>query len=184
MAGESGTWGDRPILSLHSDYLDFVFQSPEVYQEHIETATARVLQLQEEYGFTALAFMGISGAALAFPIAAATNLSLICVRKDCYTHAYVDVEMTKTCRKYAIIDDVIDSGDTVDIIRARIKHRYRVMRRVRGPGCSVIICVKVFKVKHRGVPVRSLLYNDRTFDFFSSKKNRGLMHRKRMELEK
>jgi adenine/guanine phosphoribosyltransferase-like PRPP-binding protein len=78
--------------------------------------------------FDAIAFRGLSGSLIAVPLALAMGKEIIAVRKDSdffagadKTHSYHHVEGYKACKRYVIVDDLISSGRTANMIVAAIK---------------------------------------------------------------
>ena len=152
-------------MIYHSSYLSYAFHSPERYKENLDIAVSRVQRIQEKYKFQAIAFTGVSGSALAFPISYMTGIPLICIRKPkikSHSHAIAGVEMsasTNSIRKYAVIDDVIDTGDTFNKIKKAVRQKFKDLG-MRPPKCSVVMCMSVYEPVWKQVPVKSLLYDD------------------------
>lgn len=112
-------------MKIKSDYLHAVFE-PTAYPLTLNEAEKRVCNFHSETPFDAIAFTGISGAAIAFPLAAALNKPLICVRKKgVSTHSHREVEGYLDNGSYIIVDDFIVSGDTVD----------RIVQAIAEAGC-------------------------------------------------
>ena len=104
-------------MYFSTSYMHCIYSDPKDYGKLVETVVARVLELQKSLKFQAIAFRGTSGAAMAYPVSAATGIPLICIRKDGSHHggpvegsALIDV------KKYLIIDDFISGGTTMDKI--------------------------------------------------------------------
>ena len=77
--------------------------------------------------FEAIAFTGVSGAALAFPLSYLLNKPLLCVRKEtCNSHFITDsynpsfVEGDAGTQSYIIVDDFITTGNTINYINRKI----------------------------------------------------------------
>lgn len=66
--------------------------------------------------FDAIACRGVSGLLIAPIVAMRLNKTLIVVRKGKKTHSYYVVEGDHAAERYLILDDFIESGDTVRVI--------------------------------------------------------------------
>ncbi len=77
-------------------------------------------KLQQKVKFDAIAFRGMSGAAIAYPVSAIAGYHLIGVRKRRKSHgASVEGSENRNIRRYIIIDDFVGDGATVRaIVRA------------------------------------------------------------------
>jgi len=77
-------------------------------------------KLQQKVKFDAIAFRGMSGAAIAYPVSAIAGYHLIGVRKRQKSHgASVEGSENRNIRRYIIIDDFVGEGATVRaIVRA------------------------------------------------------------------
>jgi adenine/guanine phosphoribosyltransferase-like PRPP-binding protein len=102
--------------SYLSDYLDPTF---------LFVAVTRMAKILSQYDYDALAFSGNSGALIAAPLSLATGKPLLLVRKymsNC--HAGFRVEGLGKIHRYVIVDDFIDTGNTVRRIRRAVsEHR-------------------------------------------------------------
>ena len=107
-------------MKFDSSYLYCIYHNPEEYRRLIKRITKKVLLLKKTLKFHAIAFRGTSGAAMAYPISAATSIPLICVHKpvDKSHGGLVEGSSKIDVKKYIIIDDFIATGAT---IRAIIK---------------------------------------------------------------
>jgi adenine/guanine phosphoribosyltransferase-like PRPP-binding protein len=77
--------------------------------------------------FDALAFRGLSGALLAPELASVMGKNIIAVRKGESCHSDYMVEAspgTRSSVRYVIIDDLIDTGATVQAIRDEIRRAF------------------------------------------------------------
>ena len=72
--------------------------------------------------FDAIAIRGMSGALVGSIIAARLNKPLIVVRKQDGNHSGRRVEGIKNAKDYIILDDLISTGDTADIIKDEVKN--------------------------------------------------------------
>jgi len=119
---------------VQSEYLTEVFDPfkfPEVLR--------RVRMKLRNTKYDAIAFRGMSGAAVAFPLAAMTNKGLICVRKQGVAHSSQLVEglIGDEIKRYVIVDDFINSGHTLKNIKKSIDEEYS------SDGSSIPECVAI-----------------------------------------
>lgn len=63
--------------------------------------------------FDAIAFTGSSGAALAYPMSFLMKMPLIHVRKGTSHYGFGKIEGTISSKRYVIIDDFIESGNSI-----------------------------------------------------------------------
>lgn len=107
--------------NVHSDYLETVFL-PEKLRETIEKAVFDIRAWQTAGNkFDAIAFCGMSGAALAFSLSARLNVPLLCIRKNIDNcHSQYLVEGFYNVRSYIIVDDFADSGSTLSFIEQKV----------------------------------------------------------------
>lgn len=87
----------------------------------IPKAVKEIRALKKELDFDAIAFTGSSGAALAFPLSYLLKLPLIHVRKGNSHYFSGQIEGTISSKKYLIVDDFIDRGNTIRRIIRNIK---------------------------------------------------------------
>lgn len=108
-------------------YLDSVFESSSKFGQLVDRISDKMITLQAEVPFQAIAFRGASGAALAYPLSAQLNIPLIYVRKLREQSHGFDIEGTnRDIRKYVIVDDFTETGRTIkQIIKAIDKTRDR-----------------------------------------------------------
>lgn len=112
----------------------------------------------------AIAVRGISGAVIGGAVSLVTNLPLIIVRKDNDgTHSAYAVEFDeeKLCRAYCVIDDLVSSGKTLDIIQDDIKREYlHSWSKNNSPTCSVVYMYADSEHEQalsvRGIPCRAV----------------------------
>lgn len=103
-------------MKFANAYMTVIYNNPKRYARLVRKTAQKVRALQKKLGFDALAFTGTSGAAIAYPVSVATGIHLICVRKTIRgTHCSFKVEGSdnKNIKKYLIIDDFTDSGNTI-----------------------------------------------------------------------
>jgi adenine/guanine phosphoribosyltransferase-like PRPP-binding protein len=90
--------------------------------EEISKLLPSLVAILKKFEFDAIAFMGMSGSLLAQPIAMKLKKNLIMVRKTTRgVHSSRLVEGDRASRRYIIVDDLVDSGDTARKIMKRIK---------------------------------------------------------------
>lgn len=105
-------------MEVTTDYLQDVF-NPTLYERTLRKASKDIRTWGRD--FQAIAFTGVSGAAIAFPLGRALRKSLICVRKEgARSHSEHDVEGDVNASTYIIVDDFVETGSTVKTIQARI----------------------------------------------------------------
>jgi orotate phosphoribosyltransferase len=99
----------------HAAWLWQVFE-PTLFDRLCNKTARSLTRLRPRLGFDAIAFMGMSGCILAPPVARQLKLRMIAVRpvgNSSHTHSVHVVEAPDGCEKYVILDDFIESGDTV-----------------------------------------------------------------------
>lgn len=127
---------------IRTDYLHKVY-TPKAFNLAVKRTIALVKSLQKQFKFTAIAFTGSSGAAVAFPVAYATKLNLIHVRKTGDRSHWnrendSNVEGVLGARNYIIIDDFISSGNTIRRIICDVNKSYHQNDYV-APKCVAIV---------------------------------------------
>jgi len=138
---------------IESTYLRPIFTIEQYVR--LVNKMARRLQRRE---FEAIAFRGTSGAAMAYPLSLKLKKPLICVRKD-GSHSSLRVEGAYGVRTYVIVDDLIDTGATMDKIIKGVKAAY-----VRNHEKLVPQCVGIFlysanyssRKDWKGIPVTKI----------------------------
>ena len=108
--------------------------SPAVLRDRIKAALPSFERLRRKVKFDVIAFTGSSGACIAFTLAYETEIPLLYVRKpgEKSHGSRIESNAGKTVKKYLIVDDFIDSGDTIRNIVKRID-RACSMREVNAP---------------------------------------------------
>ena len=91
------------------------------YQKKIKCSISKLIELKEKLKFQALAFSGSSGAAIAFPVAAALGIPVIYVRKPKEQSHGNSIEVLRgrskaDIERYLIVDDFVSTGATVQHI--------------------------------------------------------------------
>jgi orotate phosphoribosyltransferase-like protein len=86
-------------------------------QQILARSVNRIATLKAKLGFDAIAFSGSSGCAIAFHVAATLGIPLMYVRKaNEQSHSYQKVDCNFArgeIKKYLIVDDFVQSGDTI-----------------------------------------------------------------------
>jgi orotate phosphoribosyltransferase len=116
----------------HAAWLWQVFE-PELFDRLCDKTAARLKKLRSKLGFDAVAFMGMSGSLLAPPVARQLKLRMIAVRpvgNSSHTHSVHVVEAPDGCDRYVILDDFIETGETVRRIVRETKKELPYVRPV------------------------------------------------------
>ena len=112
-------------MKFTNAYMPEVYNSPKKYAALVHRVAKKIQALQKKLGFDALAFTGTSGAAIAYPVSVITGIPLICVRKTTrgsHCNMVVEGPSDKDIKKYLIVDDFIQSGNTIRKIIKKIKN--------------------------------------------------------------
>lgn len=112
---------DEKAAKIDASYLSRVFYV-EDFRKIIDRAAESLRLFDAQYPFDAIAFCGMSGSALAYPLSYMLKKHLLCVRKPDRTvsHSSHKVEGVINAKTYIIVDDCIDSGATVKRIREAV----------------------------------------------------------------
>lgn len=134
---------------LVSDYLEPVFNIEQY---------AQIMQIVEEFlrkeKFDSIAFRGASGSAVAFPLALHMKKEMLHVRKS-GGHSHASIEGQTNIKSYVVIDDFVETGDTLNIIKDNISkwymkalHNEPVCKAVflYNESCSGIVLPKIDKI--------------------------------------
>lgn len=118
----------RPLII--SEYLHNVLDARDLKRVVADTVRAVESLRKKNKKIRAIAFTGVSGAAVAFPVAAITGIDLICVRKKRdSSHSCLSVEGAVNVDEIVVIDDFMSSGATLKkIVRSIRAHRARDRR--------------------------------------------------------
>lgn len=109
--------------NCRSPYLESAF-NVKSFRITINTAIKAIKKFEKKTPFEAIAFSGVSGAAIAFPLSYLLNKPLLCVRKSTEdTHSADLIEGCDNAPRYIIVDDFIASGETIRRIKKEIKNR-------------------------------------------------------------
>jgi hypothetical protein len=98
--------------TIRTSYLGGIFGGD--YAKHVDAAVETVKKFKAKNNFDAIAFMGTSGAGMAFPLSYFLKLPLIHIPKPGVSrHSNNTIEGTVSSKKYLIVDDFLASGNTV-----------------------------------------------------------------------
>jgi orotate phosphoribosyltransferase len=101
-------------------YLESLFDKKE-YTEVVNKAVKQLKELRKKHPFESIAFRGMSGAMIVPAIAHKLGVKMLMVRKEDGSHAWHKVEGDPV-KQYIIIDDFIETGDTINEIIKQIKN--------------------------------------------------------------
>lgn len=97
-----------------ASHLGDIFMCPNEYGQLVDRIADQLEALRKKQSFTGMVFRGQSGAALAYPLSARLRIPIICVRKkDEKTHGFNVEGPQANVRRYIIIDDFIETGETI-----------------------------------------------------------------------
>ena len=108
---------NKETYNSYSGYLTTF--NPEYLKIIVRKCSRKInwLQSKKKVIFDAIAFSGESGGSVSYPLSFKTGIPFICVRKfGTITHGKRIEGPDKPVNKYLIIDDCIDSGNTVKYI--------------------------------------------------------------------
>lgn len=112
----------KPKLRISSGYLTPVYDVKRL-PNIIDKMEGLIKKLQKRKRVDAIAFTGTSGAAVAYPLSVKMGIPLICIRKAADASHYSRLyEGVTGVQQYIIVDDCIDSGDTVRRIKKEVKN--------------------------------------------------------------
>ena len=77
-------------------------------------------EYEPQFTISHMVVTGISGQALAWPISYLTSMPVCVVRKDNENHHGLDIQGSGILGDFIIVDDLIDSGRTIERIIAKI----------------------------------------------------------------
>jgi len=107
---------------ITTDYLGSVF-CREKFAQTVDRSEKDIRDwIAKGNDFDCIAFTGVSGAALAFPLALRLNKGLLCIRKEgSGSHSLYDIEGDFSGDRYIIVDDFVDTGSTVEKIHSDLE---------------------------------------------------------------
>ena len=118
---------------IHSEYLHTVF-NPTDFQSLVNRTIDKAKEILININFDAIAFTGTSGSALAYILGYSLNIPLICVRKTTEkAHYRGNVEGYLDAKRILIIDDFIETGDTITNILDQLN-------KYQSGKCVAILC--------------------------------------------
>src|SRR5271169_5314809 len=94
---------------IEADYLNHIFKVKS-YTDIVDKAIEAIRFFGAQNPYDGIAFCGVSGAAIAFPLSYALKKHLICVRKD-PSHDKQEVVGLVKAKRYIIVDDQIETGE-------------------------------------------------------------------------
>ena len=116
---------------LVTTYLDPVFNIEQY---------AQIMKIVEKFlsqeKFDSIAFRGTSGCAVAFPLALSMKKEMLHVRKS-GGHSCASIEGQTEVKTYAVIDDFVETGSTLETIKDKISNWYLQSCR-KEPACTVV----------------------------------------------
>ena len=114
---------------------------PRSLKAQVNRVIRNLEKLQKNVKFDAIAFRGISGAAVAYPVSVLAGYHLIFVRKEKHNQHHgreVEGSENRKIRRYIILDDFINCGDTVKaIIHAIDKDRKGYLNPPKCVGVAI-----------------------------------------------
>lgn len=123
---------------IETDYLGKIYGGE--FLKLVPKAVKRLRAYRKKNPFDAIAFTGSSGAGLAFPLSYFLKVPLIHVRKKDKNHYGEAIEGTISSKRYLIVDDFIESGNSIRRIIKSINSNY----------------------EHQAIPVGIFLYDSYT----------------------
>jgi adenine/guanine phosphoribosyltransferase-like PRPP-binding protein len=108
-----------PIIS---GYLSKVFSTKE-FIKIIDKLALKIKDFDKKNHFDAIAFTGTSGSAVAYPLSYKLKIPLICIRKGRNSHYGEKYEGVCNIKKYIIVDDLVNTGNTIKKIQREIKYQ-------------------------------------------------------------
>jgi hypothetical protein len=107
------------VFKMRSGYLDKPLNG-KYLAKIVEDTECQLRKFKLVTKFDSLVFSGLSGSLVAPPVAMKLRKDLVCWRKTRETHSRYNRLEGKLSRRYAILDDFIESGDTIKDIRYNI----------------------------------------------------------------
>lgn len=103
-----------------------------------------------------IAFMGCSGVSVGFPVAELLGIEpVLCRKKTVNCHSGFTVEFAgNNVRKFIVIDDLVDTGHTVDMIVEQITKEIETYytRQTTPPVCAAVFCYGRGSLSHSKYP--------------------------------
>jgi adenine/guanine phosphoribosyltransferase-like PRPP-binding protein len=123
----------RPDYSMSSPYLRDLIDP-----KHLAAIVQVAARCLAKYEYDAIAVRGVSGLLLGPALAIATGKSLIVVRKEESAHAKTGVEGDIAARRYIIVDDFVDTGETCRTIVSKIENLMPQVECLGSLACSTL----------------------------------------------
>lgn len=106
---------------MYASYLRHVL-SPEGIKKYVDEAVKNITLFQAAHPFDTIAFCGMSGSAMAYPLSYLMQKHTVCVRKpEIEAHSWAKTEGVFDFDTYIIVDDLIDSGKTMRLITSSMQ---------------------------------------------------------------
>jgi adenine/guanine phosphoribosyltransferase-like PRPP-binding protein len=102
-----------------SGYLNKIFSTIQ-FTKTINKLAIRIQSFRKKHRIEAIAFTGVSGSAVAYPLSYKLKIPLICVRKGT-SHYGSPYEGREDVKRYIIVDDLIETGNTIRKIKKTVK---------------------------------------------------------------
>lgn len=129
-----------------SSYHEKTFR-PRSLKATVNRVIKKLEKLRQEIKFDAIAFRGISGSSIAYPVSAIAGYHLIEVRrapglrngKGNSHHGSTIEGSSRKIKRYIILDDFISSGKTVEEIAETITKEFSRGAKADQPQCVAIV---------------------------------------------
>lgn len=129
------SWEEHNSIYLRRVFGGRTGEAP--FMDLVHGAHRAALLLHAASPFDAIAFRGMSGAAVGFPLGMLLDCPMLMVRKQDGSHSRRKVEgaVSREIKRYAIIDDFCDTGKTLNQIVMRVTEAFKA-RLWRPPVCA------------------------------------------------
>lgn len=146
---------------IHTDYLESIYYK-DSYKMLVDKSAKILKAIDKIHPFQSIAFSGMSGAAMAYPLSLKLNKDLTCVRKG-KSHFSSDLGLNVEGRieaKYIIVDDFICTGATIKRILKTLKKD----QRYHGASTPEVVAIYLYASNGNEVgfnPVNIPIYTQR-----------------------
>lgn len=123
-----------------SHYLGIIFDNGK-YINVIDDLIMAITESKIKYD--AIAFRGVSGAAVGFPLSYLLKKPIICLRKAGSSHCPYPYEGVVGVKSYIIVDDFVDTGKSIKDIVEMIEGQHRALRR-KVPVCKAVVLYRPY----------------------------------------
>ena len=114
-------------MRIENSYHNIIF-APSKLKKKADSVSKKILKLQKELGFDAIAITGVSGAGIGFAVSYITGIPCIYVRKSKNkTHGKLIEGPNKDIKSYIILDDFIVTGETIKRVVKNLKSQYKTI---------------------------------------------------------